>query len=355
MLEQILETYPQTTYNPQELNTLLTLLFKHNKKHLDNFLKEYGIPYSYDKPKLRELVKDHVVANKLTFDELVGLLNKIEGWGKQQIYLYKAPDHISRLWQDESRVRNLLEQADVGDLFNQSRSLILPDHPTLTSIDWTAQNVRFVWIEKRPWRERVPGEDKNENQSRENPELKGDPILVWDAYRVNYSRSLIVFDWNFITNDAMLLIQRVHNGRENYVSIRDRFEAELSNIIDMNSFEKVRLSYGLRLIEKSDETRRHKMTFQSIANRGKIAVASPNRHDDVFEDEVIEGIQVVLGDRVAGLLGNFYWFPVDGQLSCEVYTLIYGSKAEDQRIGILAAHKEQDIRYVLSRIRHYCR
>ena len=50
-------------------------------------------------------------------------------------------------------------------------------------------------------------------------------------------------------------------------------------------------------------------------------------------------------------LRNLYWLSVQDKPERELHTKLYAS---DQRIGIFGEHQERDVRYVLSRIRHYC-
>jgi len=96
---------------------------------------------------------------------------------------------------------------------------------------------------------------------------------------------------------------------------------------------------------------------RSTNNRGKIAVTSPRKEQDVFDDDaVINRARAAVGVDATGLLGNFHWLENGGRLAnggradTEVYTLVYGEDDDDQRVGILAEHTEQNVRYVLSRM-----
>lgn len=337
----------------EELGLLLTYLGSHNKIYIQDFLKERGLPYSYRKSELANKLIEHLENDIISLSDLVALLDNIEGWGRQQIYLYNAPGALSARWRDPGYVRRKLADTGCPDLLNQSRPLILPAEPTLSTIEFNNNRIRFIWVNRRTWYVPVSERDLPEL---DNTRLLGNPQdqLVWRPYRLKMARGLIVFEWNLNTNDAMMLIQQLPSGRK-YNPIRDEFEGYLRAFFDIDSFEKIRVSSALLGIEASGETRRHHMTYRSMVNRGTMAVTSPRRENDVLDaDLAIKRARDALGVDGAGLLGNFYWTPRAGRPSKELYTQLYGEEEDDQRVGILAEHTEENVRYVLSRIRHHC-
>ena len=54
------------------------------------------------------------------------------------------------------KARAKLRRRDLEHLFNVHLPLHLPANPRLASVNWTPQTVRFVWVERRPWREHLP-------------------------------------------------------------------------------------------------------------------------------------------------------------------------------------------------------
>jgi len=351
-LNDNLETRELPEETQREL--LLTYLTSHKMVYTQDFLKDHGLAYSYRKSELPGKLTEYL-DDEIELSDLVELLNTIEGWGKQQIYLYNAPGALSTRWRDSAFVRQRLQEAGYLDLLNQSKPLILPVEPTLSTIQFNDDVIRFVWIERRTWRVRLPDQDRIERATDNDlPNSLIQDQIVWQAYRVRMARGLIIFEWNLNTNDAMMLIQQVPSGRQ-YKALRDQFEGYLRQFFDIDLFEKVRLSSALPGIETSGETRRQHMTFRSTDNRGKIAVTSPRKEQDVFDDDiVINRARAAVGDDATGLLGNFHWTSNAGRPSEELYTQIYGEDDDDQRVGILAEHMEENVRYVLSRIRHHC-
>jgi hypothetical protein len=319
-----------------EVELVLNYLLSHKMAFTQGFLRTRGLPFSGTKAKLRERLEGYLSDGRLDAPDLVRLLNEIEGWGNQHIYLYKGADQLIEPWLKEGSVRERLADLGLADLFNRQRPLVLPEETTLSSIEWTPERVRFVWVEKRQWEERASEEDIEEEG------------MVWRAYRINVSRSLIAFDWDLISGHAMLMIQRLPRGTK-YHPIRDRFEKELEPIVGLSWFEQVRVSRAIQRIQASDEVRRRQLAYQTQRG-GKVTFTSAGRSRDTSTDPDLKRAGRALSGT-AGLLGNFYWLSVQGKLGRELHTKLYAS---DQRIGIFGEHQERDVRHVLSRIRHYC-
>jgi hypothetical protein len=321
-----------------EVELVLNYLLSHKKAFSQDFLRDRGLPFSGTKEKLRERLKEYLSDGQLDAADLVWLLNRIEGWGNQHIYLYQASDRLIEPWLEEDSVRKRLADLGLADLFNRQRPLVLPEETTLSSIEWTPERVRFVWVEKRQWEERVSEEDIEEEG------------MVWRAYRINVSRSLIAFDWDLVSGYAMLMIQRLPRGTKYYL-IRDRFEKELEPMVGLSQFEQVRVSRAIQRIQASEEkeVRRRQLAYQTQRG-GKVTFTSAGRSRGTSADPDLKRAGQALSST-AGLLGNFYWIPVEGKPGCEVHSKLYAS---DQRVGIFGEHEERDVRYVLSRIRQHC-
>ena len=320
-----------------EVNLALDYLLAHKKEFIQEFLRERSLFFSGTKSTLRRRLEGYLGDGQLGIADLVQLLDEIEGWGNQHIYLYKAPSQIVEPWLEENSARRHLDDLGLADLFNRQRPLVLPEETTLSAIEWTLERIRFVWVEKREGEERASEEDF---------EREG---MVWRAYRVNVSRGLVAFDWDLVSGYAMLMIQRLHRGTK-YSQTRGRFTRELEPIVGLNYFEPVLVSRAIQPIEASGEVRRRQLKYQTRRG-GKATFTSAGRSQDTFEDPNLQRAGQALQRETASLLGNFYWLPKDTlkhELHCNIY-------AADQRIGIFGEHREQEIRYVLSRILHYCR
>jgi hypothetical protein len=321
----------------EEVKLVLDYLDSHKMAFMQEFLRARGLPFSGTKAKLRERVEGYLGDGRVEAAELVQLLNEIEGWGNQHIYLYKASDQLIKPWLKEDSARERLANLGASDLFNRRRPLLLAEGPTLSSVEWTPHRVRFVWIEKRQWEERAAEEDFEERG------------IVWRAYRINVSRGLIAFDWDLVSGHAMLTIQRLPRGTK-YHLIRAEFERKLEPAIGLSQFEQMRVSRAIHPIEASNEVRRRQLAYRTRYG-GKATFTSADQSSDTFADVALERVGQALREGTTGWLGNFYWIPIEGKPEREFHAKLYAS---DQRIGIFGEQKEQDVRHVLSRIRHYC-
>jgi hypothetical protein len=214
----------------------------------------------------------------------------------------------------------------------------LPANAKLCEIEWTSRGVRFVWVERREWRERLPGDDFTDAEA----------DIEYTAHRVHRTRGLIAFEWDLVSGHAALLIQRLPSG-ENYREAKVRFEALLDPLVKVSKFDAVCISPAILALENSGEVR-HRQLEHATERGSKIAFQSRSRGASAFDDPVLKLARQALGDKLDGCHGNFYMgMPGDDQR--EVHIKLYG---KDQRLGVFGGCLEPEIRHVLSRVRHHC-
>jgi hypothetical protein len=327
-----------------ETSLVLDYLLSHKMQYSQNYLREHALPFSGTKAWLRTRLEGYLREGRITFQELVALLDVIEGWGNQHIYLYKAPSQILTLWDTEESTRHHLQSLGLSELLNSPRPIVLPDTPTLSSVIWNPSRLRLVWVEKRLWRERTPQHDKKVDD------------MVWEAFQIHTSRGLVTFDMNLVSGDAMLMIQRLPDRRgpshrTDYPQVRDEFEKQLEPITSISYFERIPISPAIQHIEQlaQSEVRRRQVSHRTEQG-AKANWISATPDQDIFADPDIKRSRHALGNRIASLHGDFYWLPIERELTrrlhCKLYTI-------DQRIGVFGEHTEGDVRYVISRIRQY--
>jgi hypothetical protein len=300
------------------------------------FLKERQLRFSGDTPKLRARMLGYVASGTITTDDLISLLDEVEGWGNQHVYLYTVAEPLLRDLAVESNVRDALRRRRCARLFNQPLPLVLPDVPTLSLVQWTSARLRFVWVEKRLWRDPVPTENR----------VEGD--LEFDAFRRKESRGIVAFDVDLVTGHAQLLIQRLPRGNR-YAEQKKRFENELGYFIDISHLQEFRISPGIRKMDESKEIRKRSTELQT-AQGSRIILTSKSRRDDAYRDPTLRKARQAVGSNAAGRLGNFYC-PTSNGAADEIHVKLY---AQDQRIGIFGECSQAEVMYVLSSVRTYC-
>lgn len=315
---------------------LLDLLLMHRMSWVQAFLRERELPFSGERQRLRTRLCAYVADGSVTVDDLVGLLEEIEGWGNQHIYLYTLDDTLLRTLENETKVREALGRSRCSKLFNRRLPLVLPDKLTLSSVFWTRQRLRFVWVEKRTWRERLREEDRKD----------GD--MEYDAYRRKESRGLVAFDCDLVAGNAELLIQRLPSGNR-YLEQKQRFEKELQQFVDLSHLQEFRISAGIRKIDEAKNIRKRSTQLQTPQG-SRIVLTSKSRTEDAYRDPTIRRAREAVGHNAAGRLGNFYWPAHNGQLR-EIHVKLY---AQDQRIGIFGECSQEEVKNVLSSVRAYC-
>lgn len=322
----------------EEVQLVVDYLFAHRKRHVQAFLGDHGIPRTGTKAQLRERLEEAREEGRFRVLDLITLLDRIEGWGNQHVYLFRSNDSRASAWRRSASVEKILRENRRIGLLNKRRPVLLPEKPTLSSIWWSDQRVRFLWVERRDWEERLEDQD-----------FTRDGVL-FKAHRPTLERGTTSFDWDLVSGHAALMIQRLPSGAQ-YTAIRDRYVAELEPLVGIGSFDAVQASRGIAAIQRSGEARSRELA-QETRRGSRVTFTSRGRKRDAFQDdEELRASRDALGSTAA-VLGNFYWNPVEDQLKREVHVKLY---AQDQRVGIFGELDESDVRYVLSRIRHHCR
>lgn len=312
---------------------LLDVLFAHKVAWVRGLLKEKGLPSSGNKPDLRQQVEEHLESDTLEPSDLIDLLDEVEGWGNQHVYLYQASGDLLAELSDEDSFRDKLREARLLRLFNKRLPLILPDEPTLSAIEWSAERVRFIWIEKRTYRQ--PRDD-------ESYEEDG---LEYDAYEVKQSRGMISFSCDLVTGLVELMIQRLPSGND-YLTEKEKYIDQLGTVFDTAQLTQQKISRAIKKIDQAKAIRKRSSQLTTALGY-QVTYTSRSRKDDVYKDPSIKKARQALGTGVVGRLGNYYWPIEDHCLHVKLY-------AKDQRVGIFGECTEAEVKDVLSEIRGYC-
>ncbi len=330
---------PAVTESETELidegSILIKLLFAHRMDWVQEFLRGKDLPVGGTKEELRKRVEDLLLAGTITEAELITLLEAVEGWGNQHAYLYRASDALVTFLSDETKVKAKLRSLAQLDLFNGAVPLAVPAVPTLTTVQWSADRIRFVWVERRTWRQRMPDQDQKT------------VTLELDAYRREIGRGMVSFSCDLASGHAELLIQRLQSG-ENYEAERGRFINLLAQFFDTNQLTPLKVSKAIKKFDDDRKIRKRGCKYATLMG-SDLSYSSRSAKEDVYKDPAIKKARAALGKNMAGRLGNFYAPTAGGD---EAHFKLY---AKDQRVGIFGELTEKEVRDVLASVRKHCR
>jgi hypothetical protein len=316
-----------------DVDFLLNVLFHHNMAWVQQFLENKSLSAKGTKPELRDRVESCLEAGTLSIGDLVDLLDEVEGWGNQHIYLYKASNALIASLSDDGQVKATLKKLRLARLFNRRIPLVLPNEPTVSAIEWTSQRIRFVWVERRVYRERREDESYT------------DGAIEFDAFEVMQSRGIVSFSCDLVSGLAELMIQRLPSGSD-YLAEKAKYEEELGRFFDTNQLSQQKISGAIKKADQAAGIRKRSSQLATALGY-QVTYTSRSRTDDVYSDPTIRNARRALGTTVAGRLGNFYW-PIDGR---DIHIKIY---AKDQHIGIFGECTRAEVESVLSEVRSYC-
>lgn len=319
---------------------ILELLGAHNNENLKGFLRDHSLPTSGTKNDLLGRLEEGLRRGDFQLRELVELLNEIESWGKQHIFLFSAPGTLSKEWRDGKKLESALSKSGRQSLLEKSLPLVLPDAPTLSSVEFKENVLRLLWVEKRVWQERLPDEDREDDEYED---------VFYKAYKACTERGVTVFEWDLVTSEAMLKIRQLSRGA-NYTEKYEEYKELMSGLIDLGAFDPLPLSKAIKALEHSDEVRSRQLNWATES--GGTASFKSSRADVGYKnDNQLLDARNAMGENIEGVLGNFYWLS-ERDLTREIHTTLHG---DESRVGIGRQDSEMDIRYVLSRVRHHCR
>lgn len=335
LLDLIDEYVPPTE---EEVAVLLDLMLARPTWQLSPFLRQSRLPSNGTKEAIRQRLAAGLDDGKVDVANLIDLLDELEGWGNQHIYLYKSSHPIAQRWSSTAHVKSILGKHDLIHLHNKRNPLVLPPNRQISSIRQSPERLRIQWIEAREWEEHTPDEDIQTE----------DGILRY--FKRRQARGMAIFDWDLLSGHAALLTQRLPHGNK-YDEVRKSFEGELEPILGIGQFERLRLSRSIGKIEDSKEAMRRQFHHELIGGE-TVSMTSRTRAEDVFKSATLEKARQALGTNTLPLIGNLYWQPVSGKFDRVVHVKLY---PKDQRVGIFGACREGEVQYLLSRIRYYCR
>ena len=322
----------------EEVVQLIDLLLAHKKEYVQEFLRENGFRFSGTKEDLRERLLILYGRNEITHEQILQQLDLIEGYGNQHVYLFRVPEHHIEKLRDQENVRRIFVENNLEDVYDSYRPLVFPDEPEVASITHDNDWLKIRWVVKKEKTQLLEERREIDEQNRE---------ILTKKYIIRKYRGVTMFRVSLISGDAELLIHRLPQGLK-YTQEKDRYLNYLNKWFNWGLLSNINLYPVISRIETSDEVRTRNVGLRT-ARGSHIDISSPSRTTGIQDDPDARNARQSISTGV-GNRGNFYWLPErsNGVLSREIHTIIY-----PDRIAFFGECREEDVNYVLGRVRYY--
>ncbi|HEY9687566.1 MAG TPA: hypothetical protein V6C52_11365 [Coleofasciculaceae cyanobacterium] len=319
----------------QERALLLDMLRNHKNEYIKEFLKANSLKRGGKKDDLFARIEEGIETGKISDKQLIDLLDRIEEYGNQHTFLYCQLPIDLNTYKNPIKVQEILENANLLDLYNSNKTLFLPEKPRVSSITHDNRELTIKWVEKKTVLEPI------------EEEIEGDTLTR--KYKIKHFRGASLFRLNLLTGTAELFIKSVSRGEREYDKSEKNFWDQITLALGINSFPKLDLSKAIERIEASGEADNHQIIWET--SRGsKMNFKSPDQNTDYRDDQTISKALEAAGNNLKGELGNFYWLPDNGIIEKRIHTKVY---ANSNKVYFMGERIRSEVDHVLSRIRHY--
>jgi len=337
-------------YTEEEKGKIVQYLMELRGDIIRKFLSLHNLAKSGNKAELRERIIEHIDNGELKYKDLVHFVDEQAPLRKQHIFMYDGPESEVDKWRKKEYVENILKKNKVLKYLNARLPLILPKELTISSLRYTeARELVIYGVERRDYWERNSDYDRKERRENEEIELR--------AYLHQVTRGTIIFQWNLLSNTAILQISQLPSGSK-YELVEERFANLISPWLNLKLFQKINLRQVIKKLHELEEAgtpvaRSHSIGYKTLRGR-TILAQSPTSQDSVLGESEVDAAMRGVRRRATGHIGNFYWLPStttsdnSNPLTKEVHTIIIGNKS---RINFTTPNRKEDIEYVLSRVR----
>lgn len=321
-----------------ESEFLVNSVMAQRAEHAKFLLGSKGLTKSGTKHDLRDRLCEALEDGTITTEDLVELLDSVESWGRQHVFLYDTPNAASHIRQ-KSGLQSTLGNIGWNLTLNEAQSLIMPTSKTVRLVNLSDNILRVEWIETRKWTERVQEQDYSE-------EIDGEEV-VFQATKKRHQRSISAFEWNLLDQTAALFIHQLPSGTR-YKQEEEAFKAILRPLVDLDTFDKIRMKRAIAKI-KDQKGIRERRTNYVAATGSKLSMQSSGRGMTISSEPELKEVKDLI--KQSKLMGaaflNCFW-ETDSSLLQEVHTHM---DVFDCRVGFLGQCTEDSVRHVLSRVR----
>ena len=137
-------------------NPNLSSLFQRNKELIiklvnNREIEDVQFPKSISKTDLRDQLEDLLEKGILLDSDIASIVEQLQGWGHQQIYLYRVNIDETELprWLGGEYVESRFKVANLLDIFNRARPVDSADELSLFECKYSQHDghMRFKWAE----------------------------------------------------------------------------------------------------------------------------------------------------------------------------------------------------------------
>jgi len=127
---------------------------------------------------------------KIRLSDIEEWVQRVEGWGLQYVYLWRAPRAFARqaVWRDPDAVQEAARVAGLGEVWDAPTAASFPEELTLTHASYASGRLLLQWHEAGTSWIRDPDKDIQ-------PRPEGDDIYRYDAYRLRGERTVMRFEF----------------------------------------------------------------------------------------------------------------------------------------------------------------
>jgi hypothetical protein len=322
-----------------EAQILLGSLLAQKAEHARELLGNTGLPKSGNREEIEARLAEAVARGQISIEAIIRILGVTEGWGRQHVFLYDAPDKVPVHLRSASALQSVLDRADIEVAVNAPALLVMPQNKTIRLVHLDDHKLRVEWVEARRWTERLPSLDR--------VEIVGGSEVIYCASKRRFQRAVSSFEWDFVNQTGELFVHRLPSGTQ-YSKQEDLFRELLRPIADLDTFTPLLLKRGLDKLANMPGVRERKVNF-AAANGMKVSIQSADRNTGLAADaDFKEMRKLIRQSRRFGAAFLNCFFEPNAKLEEEVHVHIDTFEA---RVGFLAQNSEDSVRHVLSTIR----
>lgn len=338
----------------EDRNILLGFLFSHKKALIANQFARFGVPLlaRATKPSMRRAVEMKLDSGELTVRNVRDALIGLEGWGRQQIYLfdYKGGETLRNQWLGKDWVEEQFRECGFGRFLNKTRRISPESEYQLFTISHDANEgrIRFVWVQNRTSFQRLELEDPPPPDFKLNDDFSAIERTVLRAYREKVERDVSSFEWDIKRSDAMIMIRKLRGTK--YKNERRRLLSILKEILPVADYQAISVSRLIENLRGVDEVELRNLDFRLLSDaKARLQMSIGSDGDLRSNPQFIQILEDHWGD-LAGRKAPVRWKIGERQIGMD----LYAAKDDDHRISINSQEAEEDVRLLLRRVRKHC-